>query len=78
MDAIKVIILSLQITLFVLACLAATLLSGLIEILVMRDVLTVSSLGLMEQCVPIIMVIVMEIFKLFLLFFSNGNMRVTI
>lgn len=71
MDAIKVIILPLQITLFLLACLAATLLSGLIEILVMRDVLTVPSLGVLGQCVPIVMVIVMEILKLFLLFFSK-------
>lgn len=71
MDAIKVIILPLQITLFLLACLAAILLSGLIEILVMRDVLTVASLGVLGQCVPIIMVIVMEILKLFLLFFSK-------
>lgn len=71
MDMVKVIIVPLQITLFLLVCLAATLLSGIVEALVLYEILKVPDLGIYGGCIPIIMVVIMETLKLFLIFYSQ-------
>lgn len=70
-EAIRVIIIPVEIVFFLLVCLAATLLSAVIEIIVVSKVLQMPELKTVGSCIPVVVVIIMEVLKLFLIFYSQ-------
>lgn len=70
-ETIRVIIIPVEVVLFLLVCLAATLLSAVIEIFVVSEVLQMPELEIVGSYIPVVVVIIMEVLKLFLKFYSQ-------
>lgn len=70
-QVLKAVVLPVEVASLLFVCFAAALISGGIEVLVMDKLLNIPEFGAVGQYIPIVLVTIMEVLKIFLIFYSQ-------